>query len=83
MNKCEQVEQVLTDAHRCSNVGTTDLEQVVLSLDAKRVSRLLMPTTLRWRNLALRRMATSQPGGRTSAKTVVGQRGLVGLPLNG
>jgi len=28
MNKCEQVEQVLTDALRCSDIGTRDLEQV-------------------------------------------------------
>jgi len=39
LNMFEQVEQVLTDALRCSDVGTTDLEQVVLPLDAKRVSR--------------------------------------------
>ncbi len=29
LNKCEQVEQVLTDAHRCSDVGNMDIEQVV------------------------------------------------------
>ena len=37
MNKLkmfEQVEQVLTDALRCSDVGTVDFEQVVLPLGA-------------------------------------------------
>jgi len=39
MNKLkmsEQVEKVLTDALRCSDVGTTDLEQVSPPLDAVR-----------------------------------------------
>ncbi len=38
LNRCEQVEQVLTDALRCSNVGNIDLEQVSPPLDAS-VSR--------------------------------------------
>jgi len=39
LNKCEQVEQVLTDAHRCSDVGTTDFEQVSPPLDAVRLGK--------------------------------------------
>jgi len=39
LNRCEQVEQVLTGAHRCSNVGSTDLEQVSPPLDAVRLGK--------------------------------------------
>lgn len=42
LNMFEQVEQVLTDAHRCSDVGTMDFEQVVLPLGALSPSPLAL-----------------------------------------
>jgi len=65
VNFYEQVEQVLTDALRCSDVENMDLEQVSPPLDAVRLAAGqtlygLTPTALRrwsYSNLALRRMA--------------------------
>ncbi len=59
----EQVEQVLTDAHRCSNVGDSDLEQVSPPLDAVRLaSRQTLYRLMNNRLGTLQMMWSTNPG---------------------